>query len=299
MKIAHIINPVKVAKNNELALVQPITFKSIQQAKANFKKGEITIVTTQYPEDHEIIPNDFVKLPDLERSIQDIHPELGNRKLPLIGDIIDKLKGNETAEYFIYSNIDIALMPFFYDFVASYLQKGHDALIINRRRISKKHFTSDDIAFMFADIGKSHPGFDCFVFHKDILPLLRFDEICVGIPFIETSFIHNLVAHAKNPCFITKEHLTFHIGLDVLNFKRNKLYQHNKSIFFKKIQPELKSNYKLKRFPYSELPFLLKTLKWILNPALFTKNLLELESKSVAHKLKVMVDELRWRFLEK
>lgn len=299
MKIAHIINPVKVAKNNELALVQPITFKSIQQAKANFKNGEITIITTQYSEDHEIIPDDFVKLTDLERSIKDIHPLLGDRKLPLIGDIIDKLKEYENADYFIYTNIDIALMPYFYDFVASYLQKGHDALVINRRRISKKHFLSNDLSLMYADIGKSHPGFDCFIFHKDILPKLFFDEICIGIPFIETSFVHNLVAHAKNPCFVTKEHVTFHIGLDVLNFKKNKLYLHNKSIFFNKIEPKLKSYYKLNQFPYSEQPLVIKTLKWILNPALFSKNLFELESKSIAHKLKVMLDELRWRILEK
>jgi hypothetical protein len=299
VKIAHIINPVKVAKNNELSLVQPITFQSINEAIKHHKGADITIYTTQYPEDHEIIPAEFIVLPDLERSISSIHPDLSDRKLPLIGDIIDQLKNLKDVDYFIYTNIDIALMPYFYDFVVNYLNKGHDALVINRRRITKAHFQSNNLASMYADVGKSHPGFDCFVFDKALLAKFYFDEICIGMPFIETSFIHNIIAHAKNPSFHTKEHLTFHIGFDVLNFKKSPLYFHNKKVFFERIQPELKPLYKRAKFPYQTLPFPLRWIKTILNPALFTRNLLELESKSRLHKIKVICDEIRWRILDK
>ena len=66
VKIAHIINPVKVKESSDLYNAQPITFESMVVAK-NFSvfKDQIIQCTTQYEEDLEIIPDYFLKLSHL------------------------------------------------------------------------------------------------------------------------------------------------------------------------------------------------------------------------------------------
>ena len=65
-KISHIINPVKVNENSDLFLAQPLTFKSMLNAK-NFLENsdDVKLFTVQYEEDREIIPKEFIILPNL------------------------------------------------------------------------------------------------------------------------------------------------------------------------------------------------------------------------------------------
>ena len=83
-----------------------------------------------------------------------------------IKDIFEKFNEVDDADYFIYTNVDIALMPYFYNVVFDYIKAGHDAIIINRRRLNKHYSSPNELQFMYADLGKSHPGFDCFIFNK-------------------------------------------------------------------------------------------------------------------------------------
>jgi hypothetical protein len=149
---------------------------------------------------------------------------------------------------------------------------------------------------MYADLGKSHPGFDCFVFHKDLLHQFILDEICVGISFLEVGLIHNLLAFAKNPLYVPDAHLTFHIGMDVLvPRKQNPFYWHNRTVYFQKIEPLLKDKFLLAKFPYSKEKRIKRALKHALNPSLFTRNYLHLEIKN----WKDRFNEWRWNFLQK
>lgn len=300
MKIAHIINPIKVSENNDLYKAQPITFESMRVAK-NFSsfKDNITLCSTQFGEDLTIIPNYFNVLSNIERSVLDANANLKGRKLPLIKDILEKLKEIPEADYYIYTNVDIALMPQFYDLVYSYIGWGHDAIVINRRRLNKQYATVSELPVMYSDLGRSHPGFDCFVFHKDLLDKLVLGDICVGIPFIEATMVHNLFSFAKKPLFISDAHLTFHVGMDVLGFRKDAFYDHNRNEFFKKIQPQLKQYFSIKKFPYGTLPMYKRMIKWILNPSLFTLNYLNLEGKNLVQKAKVYIDEIRWRILQR
>lgn len=292
--IAHIINPVKLSEKSELSMVQPITFQSMHIAQ-NFTKLNVQLVTTQYEEDQPIIPDYFHQLSNLERSVLDVNPNLEKRKLPLIHDILQKLKEVD-ADYFIYTNVDIALMPFFYDSVHEWIEKGHDAIIINRRRLMGNYSSVDELPLMYVDLGKSHPGFDCFVFHKDLLDQLILDDICVGISFLEAALIHNLLAFAQNPLYVPDAHLTFHIGMDVLvPRKQNPFYWHNRKTYFEKISPQLQSKYDLKKFPYSNEKLATRALKHAMNPALFTRDYLKMQRKSWKEKLQ----EWRWDFLQK
>jgi hypothetical protein len=195
--------------------------------------------------------------------------------------------------------MDIAVMPFFYDTVFSYLEKGHDALVINRRRLAHTYSRTEELPLMYADLGKSHPGFDCFVFKRELLDRFILNDICIGISFLEATLVHNIFSFAENPLYIPGAHLTFHIGMDVLVPRNNAYYTHNRKIFFGKVYPQLKPHFSLKKFPYGSLPLPKRAIKWMLNPSLFTRNYLNLENKHFWQRIKTRLDEIRWRILQR
>ena len=300
IQLVHIINPVKVNKNSDLFIAQPITFSSMIAAKNHSKhKDQILQCTTQYEEDVEFIPAEFTKLSNLNRSVIDLNSLLKGRKLPLINDILQKIQEVENCDYCVFSNVDIALMPQFYDVVFYNIKKGHDAIVINRRRLNNEYSSVEELPLMYSDLGKSHPGFDCFVFKKELMNSFVLDEICVGVPFLEAAMVHNIFSFANNPLFIPDAHLTFHIGMDVMANNNNEYYKHNRKVFFKSIYPKLKPHFSLIKFPYGSLNFPNRMIKWALNPSLFTLNYLNLENKNAVQKLKLFLDEIRWRILQK
>ena len=83
----------------------------------------------------------FRKTSDLDRSILDIDSFNVQKKLPLLYDILDRACKATDAEYIVYTNMDIILMPQFYLAVDSYIRNGFDAMVINRRDIEP---TSDN-----------------------------------------------------------------------------------------------------------------------------------------------------------
>lgn len=299
MKLLHLINPVKVAKNHELYTAQPITFSSMIKAKntAIISDYEVVLATTQFEEDKEIIPRDFVQLSNLSKSVNDVNSILQKRKLPLIKDILQKSKEVENVDYIIYTNVDIGLMPFFYESVFKYINEGHDAIVINKRRLSSNYTDLKQLNDIYTDLGKSHPGFDCFIFKTELLDKFILDDICVGVPFIGVSLLHNLVAYAEKPKIVLDRHLTFHIGMSILDFERDVYYKHNRNVFFQKIQPAIKNHFELKKFPYGEDSILKSSIKWVLNPSIFTTNYIKLLIKDRIKKLKF--SELRWQLLQR
>ena len=262
-------------------------------------KEQVDLCTTQYEEDKCIVPKGFRVLSNLKRSVLDLNKSLEKRKLPLIGDIMAKAQQETEGEYIIYTNADIGLMPYFYDFVFEKMKEGHDALVINRRRLTSTYQSVDQLAEIYADMGLSHPGFDCFVFRKDLVDKIVLGDICVGISFIGVALAHNLFSLAENPLYLDDQHLTFHIGTQVLVPRKNAFYKHNRREFFEKVLPVLKPTMRLEKFPYALLPWPKRMLKWILNPSLFTRNYLELEGLSFLQKSKTRLDEIRWRFLQR
>jgi hypothetical protein len=292
--IAHIINPVKAKEGSELFIVQPIVFEAMRKAKDFATDVDVKLFSAQYAEDDEIVSDYFQKTSNLENAI-----ELnGKKKLPMIKDILQRLYESSTAEYFIYTNTDIIVLPQFYEAVAKIIEQGYDAFIINRRRIPKVYDSVNDLPFIYSDIGKSHPGFDCFVFKRQLLPKFLLGEICVGIPFVEATLMHNLFAHAEKCKLFDDLHLTTHIGMNVMPTRDEEYYNHNRKEF-EKIKKELKPLLSVKKMPYAEYPFPARIFKKALNPAVFTMMNLELETKSVGGKIKFLWNELRFRLLRK
>ena len=210
IRIAHIINPVKVSIDSDLYEAQPVTFKTMLKAKRYSDYPEsINQYVVGYDEDKEVYPKGFIQLPSLVHSILNYNTFNKQRKLPLIADILNSLKGVD-ADYIIYTNVDIAVMPYFYDYVLSKIKAGSDSFIINRRVVSS---LKDDV-LMYAELGDSHPGYDCFVFKKHLLDKFILGNTCIGANWIGRAMYTNLLAFSTTLEVIKDAHLTFHIGED-------------------------------------------------------------------------------------
>ena len=300
IKLAHIVNPVNAPEGSELHRVQPVTFESIRRAKAFADAGiEVELYAVAYQEDHAAIPGFFEILDDLDRSVLDFSVFTKKKKLPLIGDILSKLYGRTDSEWLIYTNADICLMPQFYSAVAAMIAEGHDALLITRRRISKQYEAISQLSMMYSEIGGPHPGYDCFVFHRSLLDRFILDHICIGVPFIEVTLLHNFIAFAKNLKHVDDLHLTFHIGMEVMPPIDQEYYLYNRGIYESKILPALKPLLDINKFPYATLPLHKRMIRWMLNPCFSTAMAMELEGKNLSRRIKILLDEIRWRMISK
>ena len=169
--MAHIINPVSTDDSSDLLTAQAITFETMKTAR-DFSSPwiEVTQLTAQFSEDRPAIPPGFTPTSNLKRSVMEISSFNVPRKLPLIKDILDRLFHESTAEYLIYTNVDIGLQPYFYSTVSNIIDQGYDAFIINHRTIPGSYKHIGDIALMYSELGEKHPGWDCIVFKRNLFP---------------------------------------------------------------------------------------------------------------------------------
>lgn len=213
---AHVVSPVKVPASSDLYVAQPITFESMRvahQVAASFSI-KIELAAISFPEDDEIVPPFFGVRKHLDRSVLDVGKFSNPRKLPLIKDILDRAAAATKADYLIYSNVDIAVVPHFYLSLASIAEEGWDAFMITRRTLPKEYSAPSQLWRMCADIGEPHPGNDCFVFRRDAYAQYDLGEACIGARNFAKVLGLNLIVHAKRFCHFKDLHLTFHIGND-------------------------------------------------------------------------------------
>jgi|GEM_PF-254027 len=239
IKIAHIINPVKVDRSSDLYIAQPIAFETIKIAKEFAKDNvKIDLFSAQFPEDIDFVPNFFLKTKNLGRSVLDLGTFKEKRKLPILKDILDRLYISSDADYFIYTNSDIALTPNFYTSIAKIIEQGYDAFVINRRTIPDHYSKIEDIPLMYSEIGESHKGWDCFIYKKTLYKAFELGNVCVGIGGVGRVLLWNLVSKARKFEEFKNCHLTFHIGNDRIWL--NEYYKDYKSHNRKEAQSVLK-----------------------------------------------------------
>jgi len=215
LRIAHIISPVIVDKTSDLYFAQPVTFETMRLAREfSSNSCQVELVSATFPEDRIFVPDYFTKTNDLNRSILDKANFARKRKLPILKDILNKLYESSDADYFIYTNADIALQPYFYEVVFNLIESGFDGFVINRRTIDKSFNSIEQLSLMMAQTGDPHPGHDCFVFRRDLYPRFVLEDACVGVVFIGKILIWNLAIFSENFFEFKDLHATFHIGND-------------------------------------------------------------------------------------
>lgn len=264
--LAHIINPYTSPKGTEHFVAQPITLASILAAKPhNPALYDLELYAAIYKGDEHLVSKDF-KIIYLERSLKDVVAFQNARPLPLIADILKHLNQASTADYFIYSNIDIAVQPHFYSSVCEHLAKGYDSLVINRRGIPESFKSVEQLPEMYKEKGNDHPGYDCFVFKKEISQKFIFKNICLGIPRFERTFVLNLIAFSDSILFLEDVFLTFHIGQIIYKTWGDKDHVGHNQNECEKIRKEIWQQLRITKFPYWNDFFIKRYWKWLWNP---------------------------------
>ena len=278
--LAHIINPFVIGTESDLHLAQRVTMKSMERAKSEASgKLNVDLVSAQYPEDREMIGHGWIMTPDLDRSMRDKGNFDRNMKLPFIRDILDRLYTLSEAEYLIFTNVDIGVQPNFYSRISKFIDEGYDAFIINRRRIPEVYSDVDELDRMYSAKGKKHPGFDCFVFHRDMYPKFSLADVCIGVPFIGITLAQNVFCHAKKPKVFTDEFLTFHIGMELFKKRASRDYfRYNRKEFWKAMEV-IWDSLDTKKWPHGNSVMPWRMLLWGINPSLPIRLALKLEPR--------------------
>lgn len=278
--IAHVVNLFKPAETSDLKLAQEVTIASMIRAKQELNDpNSVRLISVQTEQDISIVPKEFIASESIARDVT--HQEDFGQFLPLpiLKDILDRAYNETDAEYLIFTNVDIGLQPEFYKEVLQIIEQGHDAFIINRRRIPEKYSSVNQIEEMYADKGKKHPGFDCFVFHRDLYPKFSLAKVCIGVPFIGITLAQNLFCFAKNPKVFTEEHLTFHIGMELFKGRAPKeYYSYNRNQFWTAMT-EIWNDLDTRKWPYGKLWLPFRFLYWGIHPSLPIRLALKLEPR--------------------
>ena len=227
-RIAHVVNVTEIndsKKSSYLHIAQPITLKTMGVAKKAAEKiVDVDLFAIKHKDEQVEIPQEFKWLKDIEKYaweyIDPLSDVLPHKPLPRIVDIIQGLFEESDAEYFIYSNLDIGVYPNFYIYVNDLINKDVDAFCINRRTLPKEYngILIDETNFELCYLmnGDSHPGIDCFVFKREIVPLLTLNNVFVGFPPIGKVLKSQIDRNSKNYQWFKYARVTFHLGNDVV-----------------------------------------------------------------------------------
>lgn len=239
IRIAHLINPFKCNEDNPsyLYYAQPITFKSMYAAKKEAESIgiQVDLYAINFPEDDEIIPDYFIKLPCLRESTKTIFPDIsGEKKLPIIQEMLVSIYNNSDAEYIVFTNSDIGVQRNFY--VAIYnliISKSLNSFIINRRDNIPKfknqiRLTEQHLDIIYEESGVKHPGKDCFIMKRELLKQIDMGNMFTGYPPWGKTLYAILKEIDQSATLFTNLHLTFHLGSDkAWGGTKNKLWEQN------------------------------------------------------------------------
>lgn len=226
MKIAHLINITEINESKNasyLHIAQPMTMKSMIIAQKIAKSVvNVDLIAVKHKDEKVSVPSEFEWAPDFNKyaweHIEILKNVIPHKPLPLLNDIIVSFYNASDAEYFIYTNLDIGLYPHFYLNVRDIIKQGYDAFCINRRDLPKEYkgvlFDESKIELIPFIDGIRHIGIDCFVFKREIIPLLDFGKVYIGYPPVGQVLKTQIEVNSKKFMWIKDERLTFHLGSD-------------------------------------------------------------------------------------
>lgn len=279
IKLSHIINPVSPSENAELFEVQKTTFASILKAKDYAAQHcQVELCSIQKGSDNSFLPAGFISLPPLTRTVRNVVAGT-NKPYPFLKDIIQAHAAYSKADYLVYTNLDIALMPFFYESVSAYLQQGFDALVINRRRLNNRYEPEKNLSVLYAEAGRDHTGYDCFVIKRELVSRFIFKDICLGVPAAGNDLFYNVFTFADNPILFTEKHLTFHVGFELYKAWGDAATNAHNAKEFLALLKELKPHMHAGKFPGADLGLVSRHLRWLMNPTFHYPTMLELDYK--------------------
>lgn len=212
MKVSHLISTVGASAPEDLREAQRITLESISQARElTNPEIEVEVRSARFPD--EPLPADWlVNAVELRRSIIDVAPFPCTRRLPLLADVLSGVPSD--SDLVVYTNIDIAVQPHFYELVVDLHRRGYDAFTINRRTVLPRHGSWDDLAWFATQQGAPHWGTDCFVFVPSLVPEIDVGDVCLGVRGVAKALLFNLRVLVTGFRVFADLHATLHVGND-------------------------------------------------------------------------------------
>ena len=220
-----------------------VTVFSMQRAKAYAAEQGVRVKLMRARQDVEehALPQAFVEAQFLNRSHRDHvsqifgrHWNVNTPRLPFLSDILWRAFEESTADYVVYHNLDISLMPDFYVKVNALLNTGMDALQLTRIGVefpgaAHGFFNVTDMAGIYEmrdDRLEAHPGADMFIFPRHWVPFLDIGDTHVGCAPIGTILWDELIRLSRTcavkvvgrPC----SKFTFHLNGDRLTHNRDR-----------------------------------------------------------------------------
>lgn len=278
LRINHIINPYTAKVGSENYIAQPICQASIAEAQ-KYAAGtvDVQLYFASSNADTVNVHPSFLPLGSLSASILDHVKTSRNRALPLFAGLLKAAAAARECDYIVYTNADIGVMPGFYKQIELYTSKGYDAFAINRRRIPAKFTSVDQLEEIYAEAGEKHTGYDTIIFKSELLSKFTLGNVAIGIPYFDTTLMHNLYAHSNNFRLFTGKHLTFHIGMGLVQeWGDDAECAHNKREFLR-ICRDLYPKYRIEQFPGAGLSFFKRHFKWLMNPTFHYPTMLRLD----------------------
>ena len=225
IRLRHVINTVGEDAPADLRRAQEITLQSIERAVA-FSAGrlQVDVVAVTAPQDRP--DRGWLRwAPIIQRTLRDIPGAQSDRPLPFLADVLEGFwldaaptAGNDPGwDIGVYTNVDIAVQPYFYELVLELFRGGNDALSIMRRTVPDDRGGHNgrngrSLIELASQVGDSHPGHDCFAFTPAVLRRCAVGDVVLGIPHVGRSLVANLLLNATNFAGRRDLHATFHLG---------------------------------------------------------------------------------------
>ena len=138
-----------------------------------------------------------------------------------------------------------------------------------------------DLSVITAEAGMEHPGFDCFIFKRDLVEKMVFGDVVLGLPGAGNDLFFNLFCLADNPVLYTQKHLTFHVGTELVKRWGTKEEERWNFLEYRKVVAALESRIAIAKFPGSGRGFLTRHFKWLMNPTIHYPTMLKADLKQL------------------
>jgi hypothetical protein len=277
LRFVHIVNPY-THNDGDLDPIQRLTLEMLQRA-ASESNHDVALLSAQFEKDRVVVPPGFLLTKDLTRSLRQISGVETLPEVPVLADILERASAVD-CDYVVWSNMDIIPVPQFYDGIAAILEsQGCDALIVNRRRVSVSLISHPEL--LLTETGLPHPGYDCFIIKKQLLPKLKLGNVCVGAPGVGFMLAHNLFLVSEKCVVCADKHLTLHAGYEIVNKWKGREAEAFQVREIKKFIRENRNEFRIENFPGYNLSFFRRHFKWLMNPLFIYPMMFSMDFKKI------------------
>ena len=185
-----------------------LTVRSLEIASewAKKLKHDVRVVVANFHHEPSAVTHSFERIPVLTADAQEIFPSL-----PRLPFLKDALRLQVQSDWVIYSQADIIVAPFFYERIATEIDKGFSSFSINRRTVKRVEGASDPLAEIWSQVGISHKGTDCVVMPVETYQKMVVLDTVIGLLGLGRTLLLNMAVNDVASKRVKDWGLTFHI----------------------------------------------------------------------------------------